>query len=84
MGTTKTIETTPENIALASRLLGARRLADGRYAYRADETGTDWAVSEGDLVQILAFAEGTQRLDNAPYSAWCEATTAQELRSEEV
>lgn len=40
MGTTTTIETTPENIALACRLLGARRLEDGRYAYRADETGT--------------------------------------------
>ena len=81
MTTIAHIETTDENIAAACKLLNARPIDDGRYVYRADETGTDWAVDESDLVQVLAYAEDG-KLTNEPYSRWCADTSAQELEGE--
>lgn len=74
------MKTRQDQIDLASKLLNARPLRDGRYAYRADETGTDWVVDEDDLIRVLSHIDhGDTVLSSRAYNDWCEDTTAEEL-----
>lgn len=77
-----TTTNTAENIARAAQLLGATKIVGtDEWRYRADETGTDWAVETKDLVRLLDYVEPSARtVNNDAYSQWCDATTARELR----
>lgn len=69
----RTIENTnevDEEIKAAAARLKAVRLADGRYAYRADETHSWWLVTADDLADLGSDED---------YSEWCSSSDGEEV-----
>lgn len=68
-------------IAQAAEDLDAKQLSDGRYAYYADETGSWWIVSAGELVEYVddyMWSDDPIIAADA-YSHWCAGASADEV-----
>jgi hypothetical protein len=69
-------ETEDAQIARAVEYLDAVKLADGRYAYYADETRRHYVVDASD---IASLGDDLWLELNDAYSMWCAATESEEM-----
>ena len=72
-----TTETREQRIARAAQHVGARKLADGRYAYRDDSTQLWYVLGADELAELcdyLDHADPAIRRD--AYSHWCATGTS--------
>lgn len=69
-------------LSRAQSELGASLMADGRYRYRDDGMGADYAVSADDLAYYIDCLDSDDESVRADaYSHWCAGTQAERLIS---
>jgi hypothetical protein len=70
------------NLDRAIKLLGARRLPDGRFAYYADEADRYYLVTAEQAAALCRYVDDDAAVaDNGAYSLWCanEGAVAEEM-----
>jgi hypothetical protein len=69
-----------ERVARAAAHVNATELADGDWAYYANETGRWYVVDADDLESLCDYLDdGDEQVSGDAYSHWCAATDAREM-----